>query len=120
MAIPEEIVSKLKSRRVLRHEQLKEGLQLKQDYVLVGRTVLLDKHADGKPVVVLDALGRNIQQVSFRVLPCEALERAQYVQSLETEPVRFKIAGILTQYKGEYYLLLQRATRAYSHENFGR
>lgn len=120
LAIPEEIVSKLKSRRVLRQEQLKEGLQLKQDYILADRTALLDKHADGKPTVVLDALGRNIQQISFRVLPCRALERAQYVQSLETEPVRFKIAGILTQYKGEYYLLLQRAIRAYSHENFGR
>jgi hypothetical protein len=120
LAIPEEIVGRLRTRRVLRQEQLKEGLQLKQDYVLVGRTALLDKHADGKPVVVLDAIGRNIQQVLFRVLPCRALERAQYVQSLETEPVRFKIAGILTQYKGEYYLFLQKATRAYSHENFGR
>lgn len=119
LAIPEEIVGRLRTRRVLRQEQLKEGLELKQDYVLVGRTAFLDKHPDGKPVVVLDAIGRNIQQVSFKVLPCEVLERAQYMQSLEPDPVRFKIAGILTQYKGEYYLLLQRAIRAYSHENFG-
>jgi hypothetical protein len=119
LAIPEEIVNKLKSRRVFRQEQLKEGLQLKQDYILAGRTALLDKHADGKPVVVLDALGRNIQQISFRLLPCEALEQAQRKQSIDADPVRFKIAGILTQYKGEYYLLLQKATRAYSHENFG-
>lgn len=120
LAIPEEIIGRLKSRRVLRQEQLKEGLQLKQDYVLTDRTALLDKRADGQPKVILDAIGRNIPQISFRLLPCEVLERAQYEQSIEPDPIRFKIAGILTQYKGEYYLLLQKATRAYSHENFGR
>jgi hypothetical protein len=120
LAIPEEIVSKLKTRRVLRQEQLKEGMQLKQDYVLADRTALLDKQAGDEPVVTLDALGRNIPQVSLRLLPCEVLERAQREQSAEADPVRFKIAGILTQYKGEYYLLLQKAIQAYSHENFGR
>jgi hypothetical protein len=120
LAMPEEIVGKLKNRRVLRQEQLKEGLQLKQDYVLTDRTALLDKRADGQGEVILDAIGRNIPQISFRLLPCEVLERAQYEQSIEPDPVRFKIAGILTQYKGEYYLLLQKATRAYSHGNFGR
>jgi hypothetical protein len=120
LAIPEEIVGRLKNRRVLRQEQLKEGLQLKQDYVLTDRTALLNRRADGQGEVILDAIGRNIPQISFRLLPCEALERAQYEQSIEPDPVRFKIAGILTQYKGEYYLLLQKATRAYSHENFGR
>jgi hypothetical protein len=120
LAMPEEIVGKLKNRRVLRQEQLKEGLQLKQDYVLTDRTALLDKRADGQPEVILDAIGRNIPQISFRLLPCEVLEQAQQEQSIEPDPIRFKIAGILTQYKGEYYLLLQKATRAYSHENFGR
>ena len=120
LAIPEEIVGKLKTRRILRHEELKKGLQLKQDSILADRTALLDKQADDEPVLVLDALGRNLQQVSIRLLPCEVLERAQQEQSAEADPVRFKIAGILTQYKGEYYLLLQKATRAYSHENFGR
>jgi hypothetical protein len=120
LAIPEEIIGKLKSRRILRHEQLQKGLQLKQDSILASRTALLDKQANGAPILVFDALGRNIQQVSIRLLPCEALERAQHEQSAEADPVLFKIAGILTQYKGEYYLLLQKATQAYSHENFGR
>ena len=119
LPIPEEIVSKLKSRRVLRQEQLQEGLQLKQDYVLADRTALLGKGADGQAEVILDAIGRNIPQISIKVLPCEVLERAQREQSAEPDPVRFKIAGIITQYKGEYYLLLQKAIQAYSHENFG-
>jgi hypothetical protein len=119
LAIPEEIVKKLKSRRVLRQEEIKDGMQLKQDYVLTDRTALLDKGSDDKPMIVLDAIGRNIPTISFRLLPCEVLERAQREQSVEADPVRFKIAGILTQYKGTYYLLLQKATRAYGHENFG-
>jgi hypothetical protein len=120
LAMPEEIVSKLKNRRVLRHEEVKPGLQLKQDSILADRTALLGKRVDGQNEVVLDAIGRNIPQISFRLLPCEVLERAQKEQSIEPDPVRFKIAGILTQYKGEYYLLLQKAIQAYSHGNFGR
>jgi hypothetical protein len=119
LAMPEEIVSKLKNRRVLRQEQLQVGLQLKQDYVLADRTAILVKRADGQAEVILDAIGRNIPQISIRLLPCEVLELAQQVQSIEPDPVHFKIAGIITQYKGEYYLLLQKAIRAYSHENFG-
>lgn len=120
LAIPDEIIGKLETRRILRHEQLKKGLQLKQDFILANRTAVLSSSADGEPEVTLEALGRNIPQVSFRPLLCETLQRAQNEQSIEADPVRFKIAGILTQYKGEYYLLLQKATRTYSHENFGR
>lgn len=120
LAIPQEIVNMLKNRRILRQEQLKEGLNLKQDSILASRTAIIAEGADGEPELILDALGRNIQQITFKLLPCEALLRAQYWQSIEADPIRFKIAGILTQYKGEYYLLLQKATRAYSHENFGR
>lgn len=69
---------------------------------------------------VLDALGRNVRPVSLRLLPCEALELAELAQSVIPEPVRFKIAGIVTKYKGEKYLLLQKATRIYSHGNFAR
>jgi hypothetical protein len=119
LSMPEEIVGKLKNRRVLRQEQLQEGLQLKQDYVLTDRTALLGKRADGQAEVILDAIGRNIPQISIRLLPCEVLERTQQEQSAEPDPVRFKIAGIITQYKGEYYLLLEKAIQAYSHENFG-
>lgn len=120
LAMPQDIIGKLKTKRILRHEQLKKGLQLKQDSILADRTAFLARQVNGEPELILDALGWNIPQVSFRLLPCEVLERAQYLQSVAADPVRFKIAGILTQYKGEYYLLLQKAIRAYSHENFAR
>jgi hypothetical protein len=75
---------------------------------------------DGRLAFVLDALGRNVQHVSLRLLPCEALELTERKQAAVPEPVRFKIAGIKTAYKGQHYLLLQKATRVYSHQNFGR
>lgn len=120
LTMPEEIVGRLKTRRVIRREQLKEGLELKQDSILVDRTARLEKRANGGTELVLDAIGRNIQQVSIKLLPCKVMERARYEQSQEPDSIRFNIAGIITQYEGEYYLLLQRAIRAYSHENFGR
>jgi hypothetical protein len=90
------------------------------DSVFVDRTALLVGQADGRLVFALDALGRNIQQLSLRLLPCEVLELAEQKRSAELEPVRFKIAGILTKYEGQDYLLLQKATQTYSHGNFGR
>ncbi len=90
------------------------------DSVFVDRTAFLLDRNDGWLVFTLDALGRDVQQVSLRLLPCEVLELAELKRSAELEPVRFKIAGILTMYEGQDYLLLQKATQTYSHGNFGR
>jgi len=90
------------------------------DSVFVDRTAFLLDRDDGQRVFTLDALGRNVQQLSLRLLPCEVLELAEQKRSAELEPMRFKIAGILTRYEGQDYLLLQKATQIYSHGNFGR
>jgi hypothetical protein len=93
---------------------------MKLDTVLADRTAVLVKQADGRFVFVLDAYGLSVGDISFRLLPCEALELTEARQVAELNAVRFKIAGIQTKYKGTDYLLLQKATRAYSHGNFGR
>jgi len=103
----------------------KEGEQpqraaMKLDTVLADRTAVLVKQDNGRFVFVLDAYGLSVEDVSFRLLPCEALELTEARQVAELNPVRFKIAGIQTKYKGTDYLLLQKATRVYSHGNFGR
>ncbi len=67
---------------------------------------------------VLDALGRKEGKTSLHLLPCQALELAQRTQAAAPEALRFKVAGIVTKFKGKDYLLLQRATRVYSHGNF--
>lgn len=120
LAMPERIVAKLKTRKIVRTEQLKKGLELKSDSILADRTGTLVEQADGGFAFVLDALGWDVPEVSFPLLPCWALEYALQKQSAELEQLRFKISGILTNYKGRHYLLLQRARRVYSHQNFGR
>jgi hypothetical protein len=90
------------------------------DSVFVDRTAFLVDQSDGRLAFTLNALGRNIQQSSLRLLPCEILELTEQKRSAELERVRFKIAGILTRYGDQDYLLLQKATPTYSHGNFGR
>jgi hypothetical protein len=135
LAIPQEIIEKLKAGRIVRPEKLgripkaKKGVgdsvsakkaELEKDSILADRTAFLSKQDDGQIVFVLDAFGRNVRPVSLRLLPCEVLELTELRQSAVPEPVRFKIAGILTKYKGKNYLLPQKATRVYSHQNFDR
>jgi hypothetical protein len=117
LAIPEEIVARLSTRKVLRTEQLRPGLELKQDSIIADRTGFI-RDSGPDATFVLDALGRNVQQLSFRLLPCHVLELAQQRQAAGPDPIRFKIAAIVTKYKDQNYLLLQRATRIYSHQNF--
>ena len=90
------------------------------DSILVDRTGFLVQRPQGGLVFSLDALGRNIQHVALHLLPCEALEAAEREQSARPDPMRFRIGGIVTTYKGDSYLLLQKAIRTYSHGNFGR
>ncbi len=142
--IPQEIIGKLRTRRIAQpavsapeevnaveqrlgiaegregRPEPEKGREFKQDTILADRTALLVKQDDGQLVFVLDALGLNTPDVSLRVLPCEALKRTEQRQSAEPEPVPFKIAGIMTKYKGKYYLLLQKATRVYNYGNFNR
>lgn len=120
LTIPKEIIEKLKARPISRPKQTKKGVGLEKDSILADRTGFIVKQRHGRLIFVLDAFGRNIRQTSLRLLPCQALERAERQQSVEPVLLRFKVAGIVTKYKGKQYLLLQRTTRAYSHGNFGR
>jgi len=118
LAIPKQILEKLEGKRTVPRRQIGQQTAIKQNYVLANRTGFI--RDSGYGVFVFDALGRNIQQTSLGLLPCQALELAEQEQSAEPDPIRFKIAGIVTEYKGEKFLLLQGATRVYSHDNFGR
>jgi hypothetical protein len=134
LPMPEEIVAKLQSRKVIHFEQLSEGLKLKEDSILADRIGFILSgatrdvyHAQGRTQSAAvnkyssfasDALGRNVGTIRIQLLPCEMLETAQKEQATEAEPLRFKVAGIITTYKGRYYLLLQRATIVYNYGNF--
>jgi hypothetical protein len=125
LAMPKEIMERLSTGRIVRpqtpRQMLKTGKKvLEQDSILADRSAFLVKQNDGRLMFVLDALGRDVRPASLRLLPCEALELTELTQSAIPEPARFKIAGFVTKYKGEKYLLLQKATRVYSHGNFAR
>jgi hypothetical protein len=132
LPIPKEMIEKLKSKPVRPTKRADSGAvkvvmakppkhaAIRRDSVLADRMGFLCVRDEGLPVFGFDALGRNIQNRSLRLLPCYALERTERKQADELEPLRFKIAGIVTRYKGREYLLLERAVRVYSHGSFGR
>jgi hypothetical protein len=120
LTIPEEVVAKLSSRKIVGFQEATKGLELKTDSILADRTAVLTKQPDCSYVFAFDALGRKVGRDSIKLLPCGAMEEAQQRQAFSPETLRFRISGIVTRFKGESYLLLQRATPAYGHGNFDR
>jgi len=116
LPIPDAIIKKLASRKVIRTVQLQKPLEIKEDSVLVNRTGFI-VNKNGGYIFVLDAIGRNLPKLSFELLPCETLEDSIKIQSKVPDILRFKVSGIVTKYDGKYYLLLHRATRVYSYGN---
>jgi hypothetical protein len=99
-------------------QELERKRQANPDTVLLDKYAVLVERKNGVYEFSLDSIGRNINQTSFRLLPCEALEQTELRQAKSPEPLRFKISGTVTKYRGENYLLLYKATRVYSHGNF--
>jgi hypothetical protein len=128
LSMPQEIIEKLRlersalsvQRSAKNTEHSTQHAARSTNSVFVDRTALLVEQDEGRLIFVPDALGRNVQKLSFHLLPCAALELAELKQAAEPDKVRFKIAGIMTKYKGKNYLLLEKAIRTYSHGNFGR
>ena len=139
LAIPQEIVDKLGKKRAIRTVKLRgtpntinadrkdpNNQRQKQDFILSNRTAFLVEQADSSNLkiynskFVLDALGRGLARRVLPALPCKALERAETKQLSEPDPMRFKISGVVTEYKGRHYLLCQKAVWVHSHENFPR
>ena len=121
VVIPEDVVQMLKPRRIINLAQLEKGLTADEDSILADRTGFIVKQQDTNTFSFkLDAMGQKLDNLSFRLLPCQTLEKAWTEQQQSLDPSRYKAAGILTKFKGEYYLLLQRAVCTYSHDNFSR
>jgi len=147
LAVPPEILEKLKNGRPVRGPLRKpaergQGTPPKAalGHMLVNRVGLIDvaeaqawkrgsMEASDQRVYACTqpryrftpyALGWNVSDVHYELLPCSALERAQQLQRGSIETVRFNVAGLVTQFQGRQYLLLQRAAPVYNYGNFGR
>ena len=127
LTMPREVIEKLRLKRsapsiersVKSNESGMQQITHSTNSVLVDRTGFLVKQDDGRLVFVPDALGRNVQNLTLNLLPCAVLELTELKQAAELERLRFKIAGIMTKYKGKNYLLPDKVTRTYNHGNFG-
>ncbi len=121
--IPADIVALLKKTEVIPSSQAQEirqqELKLKQDTIFTSMTGIVEE-INGNYVFKADALGLGVNKFNIKLLPCQKLEEAISQVRGESNRVRFNATGILTRFKGEQYLLLQKATRVYSYGNFGQ
>ena len=117
--IPDDVMEKLKPRRIPNLAKLKTAVAQHGDITIVDRTGFMRKTKSGK-IFELDGLGRGIEGTAFQLLKSETLERIERQLGRSPGRLRFRIAGIITEYKSHYYLLLQRAARTYSYGNFAR
>ena len=116
--LPADVMAMLKPKRMVNLARLKK-LDIEGDMMLADRTGFVVSDEKGK-MLILDGLGRNVEDVRFRLLGCEVLERTRAALGSSPYRQRYRVAGRVTKYKGEFYMLLQRAVRTYSHGNFAR
>jgi len=133
LTIPPEVIEQLKKRRPARGLQRADRelpdsttAQKSLGRMLIDKVGRISIHSNGpaapgqRPVFTPYALGWNIGKTNYMVLPCRALEQAEQMQAASPDPVRFKVTGLVTEFKGRQYLLLQRVVRSYSYGNFDR
>jgi hypothetical protein len=125
LGIPPEVIAKLNRDSNVRYQPQSESIKpAKLNSMLIDRTGFISElpsetHSVTKEFVI-DSLGRNLSCERFKLLPCAVLERIERQQNTEPDHIRFKVAGVVTQFQGTEYLLLHRAVRAYNHGNFGK
>jgi len=117
--IPPDVMAILKPKRMVDFGKLKETMDIEGDVILANRTGFI-VGKKGNRTFEVDGLGRNVDGLRLRLLDCEVLERTEQKLAMTTGRQRYRVAGIVSKYKDDYYLLLQRAVRTYSHGNFTR
>jgi len=131
LVIPPEVLEHLKKERPLRGprrstETEKQPIPASSEQVLVdcvGRIENAPRSPERRAqnyIFVPYALGWNVSDVRYSLLPCAALEEALRRQKGTLDPIRFNVAGLVTEFQGKKYLLLQRVIVVYNYGNFGR
>jgi hypothetical protein len=89
------------------------------DYNIVSKTGFVIVTGDIKSFRI-DSLGRNVNNTSYILLPCRNLEWYEKVKYDIPGRRRYMVSGIVTEYEGRKYLLIQRLVRTYNNGNFAR
>jgi len=117
--IPADVLKKLKPKNQPPLIKSKQIIQADADSILPSRTGFVIIDEQGKSFKI-DALGRNVENINLELLPCQTLEKLENKIAKSPYRQRYRIVGITTKYKSNYYLLPQQAVRTYNHGNFAR
>lgn len=91
------------------------------DAVIVDRMGIMVQPVANEWAFRLDGLGRNVSQINFHILPCQVLSQMEGERKPSAwTPLRYKMAGVVTRFKGEYYILPNGVVRAYNYGNFAQ
>jgi hypothetical protein len=129
LVIPPEVLERLQKQRPLRGPRRsteRKPIPAAAEQVLVDCVGRIEnaprspERRDQDYIFVPYGLGWNISDVRYNLLPCTALEEALRRQKGALDPIRFNVAGLVTEFQGKKYLLLQRAIVVYNYGNFGR
>ncbi len=116
--LPDDVLKKLHPEKFVNIKQLRSNVLREQDVLIVDRIGFIQRNKNDEYVLTFNAFGQNISNISFGLLPCRELERVIDIKSRMVVPMRFKVVGVATQFKGNHYMLLQRVTPAFSNGNF--
>ncbi|HSV26606.1 MAG TPA: hypothetical protein VLH60_01830 [Sedimentisphaerales bacterium] len=131
--IPEELMAELRAiRRVIdiasvsvrdegeaATETSEAVVRVTGDVMVTDRYGILVQTGDSSWAIRFDGLGRNVNPTNFHLLPCEELQTiVQQMRPPAPVQRRYRIAGIVTRFRGEYYMLPTRVTRVFGHGNF--
>ena len=115
--LPDDVMDIFKPKRTIK--LTKKIIDIEGDVVIANRTGFV-KTVGNKTIFAIDGLGRNVDSMNFNILPCQTLERIDKSHISSTGRQRFRISGIVTKHKGQYYMLPQGAVRTFNNGNFAR
>ena len=126
MFIPPEIAQALRTRRASRAAQRPvapvgsaAGKPRRPASRVLVDAVGFIRPWQGRAVFIPDTVGRSVSEFWYQLLPNQVLQEAEQQVAAWPEPTRVMVAGLVTEYRGRRYLLLQRVIRVYSYGNFG-
>jgi hypothetical protein len=115
--MPQDVKDIFKLERVENLSKWEKNTIVDKDVSMTNRTGFITQ-GDAYKIFTIDAMGRSINNTSFKLLPCETLQRTERVILTSPGRNRYKISGTITMFKGEKYMLLQRTVKTYNHQNF--
>ncbi|MEN8126222.1 MAG: hypothetical protein ABFR90_00285 [Planctomycetota bacterium] len=115
--IPKNILQQIKSNETPDLKKFQQIAKVTGDVNLIGRAGYLseEKHISTfRP----DAFGMKVNKKEFQLLPNSSRAAAEKEMARIPGKQRYNVSGLVTQYKGQTYILLTRTSRTYTHGNF--